>query len=495
MQIVTSTTPNGILVRSASVPGRCFGALTFGVGTRDEPVALAGITHLVLHLIEAEMGSDAAFRAQIDENTLDFTTSGTAAQVTAALRRVAAIIGGLGGVGKSEIARQKHLMHVEEPGSYSSPGFDSATYRFGLDDLGVPAFGFPTLESLTKKDVLAWAGSWLTAENAAVAITKPVGATFDLDLPSGPVPIRRAPISTGETPALVPCNLAGARLSLVVDAASAEQLGEAIRAALKRRLSDEAGLVYSVDLATIPMDVSSTEIVFAIAPLEVDLPEAVRAAVLGLRDFAQDGVSDEALATAADVVRLGLGSDPASIRDWLIEANEASLRGFVSPTRDEAVAAAAAFTPAFVAAALTAALPSLVVEFDDRADLGKVAKKLEIQVVALEALESFTPKAWKKATKDARIWEARKKTFPEGLTAVITAGGLFYDPAGQGDPQRLLFGDLVLVGERPTGQLRLVTVNGGELIVDPADWKQGKQFVKALRKAVPAELVREFPAV
>jgi hypothetical protein len=51
------------------------------------------------------------------------------------------------------------------------------------------------------------------------------------------------------------------------------------------------------------------------------------------------------------------------------------------------------------------------------------------------------------------------------------------------------------VGERPDGTLVLVDGSGRWLPFETGDFRSGKRFLKALRKALPAELRRPFPAL
>ncbi|RKR76217.1 hypothetical protein [Frondihabitans australicus] len=499
MQIVTSTTPSGILTRTANVPGRTYGAVVFGVGTRDEPVATAGMAHLALHLIEAALEPRLIpSRARLDANSITFEASGTTAQVVAHFRAIADAVLALGSVTAYELGRAKRLLEVEEPGEYRHPGVDVFTFRYGLGELGRTGFGFPGIAATSKKDIARWAASRLVAENTAVVLTKPLTASFDLDLPTGPVPTRGDAVQILETPTLVASENLDVCASLVVPAAGAEALADAIKFGLRERLVDQAGLAYDVSVATARVDEATAALSFDVSPRRDDLPETVRALVLGLQDIADDGVSPAAVTLAVEFARLELASDPASVRDSLVGEATLSLRGFSADSRDETLGLALALTPETVAAAVAAAMPSLLVAFDDDADektMAKVAKGLSLPIDPFRLLQPVSEKLWKKAVKgDAVVFTKKKiKGLPDA-EAVITDSALLH--RYEDDSYAAVeFDDLILVGERPNGTLVLVDGAGRWLPFTVKRWKNGQRFVKALRKAVPAELVREFPAV
>ncbi|AMM19114.1 hypothetical protein AX769_01885 [Frondihabitans sp. PAMC 28766] len=497
MQIVTSTTPSGILTRTANVPGRTYGSITFGVGPRDEPVELRGMSHLTLHLVEAALEPKLIpSKAYLDEGSIRLDASGTTAQVLSHFRAVADAVVALGSVTAYELGRAKHLLEVEEPIDYRHPGVDTFTLRYGLGEIGRNGFGSPTIASVGRKDVARWAAAHLTAENAAVALTKPLTASFDLDLPAGARPTRGVPVPLLTTPTLVAFENRGACASLVVESAGSEQLGEAIHLALAERLVDQAGLAYSVDYDHVRVDKQTAVLSYPVEPAFDDLPEVVRILIQSLHDFADDGVSPAAITLAHEYTKLALASDPDSVRESLAGANALDLRGFTPPSREEQLLAAASLTPESVAAAVTAALPSLFVAFDEDASLKKVAKALSLPIDPFQLLQEAPEKLWKKAVKadDVVTFLTKSGADVRSAEAVVTESALLhrYDDA---TVAAVDFADLVLVGERPNGTLVLVDAAGRWLPFVAADWKQGKQFVKALRKALPAELIRAFPAL
>ena len=76
---VSRSNVNGVRVFQADLPGVCCGTLVFGVGKRDEPATLSGITHLMEHLLFRLMEPiSIEHSAVVDDNSLTVYASGSA---------------------------------------------------------------------------------------------------------------------------------------------------------------------------------------------------------------------------------------------------------------------------------------------------------------------------------------------------------------------------------------------------------------------------------
>ena len=70
---------NGVPVFQAEVPGRVRAALQFRVGTADEPLHMAGVTHLIEHLALSGLGTQPyEYNGFVDNVQCVFLMSGTA---------------------------------------------------------------------------------------------------------------------------------------------------------------------------------------------------------------------------------------------------------------------------------------------------------------------------------------------------------------------------------------------------------------------------------
>lgn len=493
MQIESATTASGVRLRSASLPGRCYGALVFGVGTRDEPVPSTGITHLALHLIEARAGSATIpTSSAVTESAVVFQASGTAEQVLARFAHLAQAIRALDLIAGEDLDRQKRLLQVEEPERYVQPGADLLTYRYGLGELGSHGFGFATVSAISKKSVGAWIRRSFVAANAGLVLTRPLPASFDLGLSEGEAPARSRPRLVASTPRIVHDGVSGVAFSLLVETTDAALVGAMLQASLLSRLRQETVLASSPALAIARVDATTSLVDVALDPLDEDVAETLRETVLALRHLSVYGPSPGDFARALEHIRLELAADAASLRDDLAAGLVDDLRAFDSPSRDDRLAALARATPASVAALVRAALPSLIVQADRNAEIGSVAVQLGIAVESFDPLVDRPTKVWKKATRGRASWQTAKGSGGAGYRSVVTPKRLVYRSAEDG-VMAVEFDDLALVGERPDGSLVLIDRRGRARCIDASDWKDGAAFVATVRKALPKRLLRPFP--
>jgi predicted Zn-dependent peptidase len=114
MQKVNVTTHNGIPTYWLDHPGgMSIGTLMFRVGIRDEPVMLAGITHLVEHLVLRGV-EPVTIRngARVDTNTVEFHASGKPDAVADFFNRVAAVLADFSELTEEDLALEKGLIQA-----------------------------------------------------------------------------------------------------------------------------------------------------------------------------------------------------------------------------------------------------------------------------------------------------------------------------------------------------------------------------------------------
>src|SRR2546425_13264335 len=72
----------GVPVFQADVPGRVRAAIEFRVGTADEPLHVAGISHLIEHLTLSGLGTQPLdYNGDVDQTHFAFLVSGTGEHV------------------------------------------------------------------------------------------------------------------------------------------------------------------------------------------------------------------------------------------------------------------------------------------------------------------------------------------------------------------------------------------------------------------------------
>jgi zinc protease len=192
---------DGVPVLSADSPADRSGAmLVFRVGRFDETLPASGITHLIEHLALA--GPDRPtyhFNAEVRGRfTTFFMESAVASDVADFVARVCA---GLDADHSSRLEQEKRVLRTEAA-SRGSPGAlgSCLVERYGATGPGLAGYEEYGLRKLAWEQVAAWRARWFVAGNAVLCVT---GA-----LPSG----LRIPLTPGRAPGLPAVRPSAARL-------------------------------------------------------------------------------------------------------------------------------------------------------------------------------------------------------------------------------------------------------------------------------------------
>ena len=477
---------HGIPTYSPDGRGPCNGKLHFGVGMRDEPAVLAGITHLAEHLLLRMVQPQTVLHGgTTSSESVEFWASGEPEDVAAFLNAIAAAVCRFQDVSGEDIALEKAVIQAEDPNKFRAVSSGLYGYRFGAADLGNAHFGAPATQSLGRSELLSWARQWFVAENAALTFTGEVPAALDVSLPPGAIPERSValPLITG--PTLVVSRKDGVALSLLVSDADAGMLAEALRHELLDRLRHQRGLIYSVVDFQAPMDADTVQLDLILDPTSSNILAAFDAGTAALHDIARTGFSVEAL----DYARKARASDleyGRSVPDWHLDRLAVrGLRGWNSPGLKAASLHTESTTADSLAASLAASMESLMVAV---AGYAKPRRKH----AAAQGLdfERF------------RIWRDTAPAVPNGHSAWQAKDS---EAVLWLTPDRLLkrsgkktkaieLADIALAGDRSCGCVCLLDRYGRSLDLDVTEWKKSKELRKALLAAVPEETVRAFPA-
>ncbi len=366
---VHRSTHQGVPVFWADLPGPLTGTLIFGVGSRDEPAPLMGITHLMEHL---------AFRpleplvirhgGVVDDQTLAFYATGQPDQVATFLNGITRGLTASGKVTEEDLAREKAVHHAEHPWTYEEPDAGLLTYRYGIGGLGNANANDPTISAITAAELGDWSQTWLTAENAALSFTGPPPAGLDLSLLPGPAPQHREPAQMGQTPCLVESAKQGVALSLLVPFEAAHLLGDAIEFDLRHRLRHQLGLIYSIDVFFTRVDEQTIQLDIVLDPLPDQIVTTVEESVALVRRVSTGGFSDHAIDHARSEIVTSLAWVNATIADHVDALATGHVTGRMPPSPEFLLDSAQQLEPATLARMLNEALPSLIVAFDDDAE-------------------------------------------------------------------------------------------------------------------------------
>ncbi|OCI31975.1 M16 family metallopeptidase [Oerskovia enterophila] len=283
--MVSSSTVDGIPVlfaaRAIEQDGQRTAGLFFRVGSADETLATAGITHLVEHLaLHGRQLAEGHHNGVTAEGYTLFHVHGTDEEVVAYLNGVCAALTDLP---TSRMDVEKQILRTEAQRRAGGPFRPMRQWRYGAQTYGLAGYDELGTRRLGADDVRAWAGERFTRDNAVLFVTGdalPEG--LDLSLPSGArIPAPTASSALPQTPAFFQGEDGHVVLDAVVErSAAAIVLAQVAARALFRDLREVGGYSYTAD-----GDYSRRDATHATFTLYADaLPQQQGAVVGGMID-------------------------------------------------------------------------------------------------------------------------------------------------------------------------------------------------------------------
>lgn len=292
---------DGVPVLFVKSTGPTRAGLMFRVGRADEPLPLAGITHLVEHLALHRHGLlDHHANANVGTTVTHFYTSGTAAEVSAFFDK---LCGSLADLPMQRLAVEKEILRTEASGRGGGVNGSLPLWRYGAQGYGLVSYHEFGLNRATAEDLRAWTAENFTRDNAVFWLSgEEIPAELRLSLPAGtrrPLPPPSSALR--DTPAYFHAEADGVVMDTLVPRGMAAQIFTAVlERALYRELRLEGGVSY-----TATTDYSPRGDDMAVLTAYADaLTEKQTAALHGFVDvfkhLAKTGVSAEEL----EVVRV-----------------------------------------------------------------------------------------------------------------------------------------------------------------------------------------------
>jgi len=486
---VSRSNINGVRVYQADLPGVCCGTLVFGVGMRDEPATLSGITHLLEHLLLRLMEPiSVEHSAVVSDNSLTVYASGSADEVGQFFSDFTRAIGRLGEVTEQDLKFEKRIIRIEHPNHFDEPSAGLLTYRYGLHGVGLANFGAPSTMDMTRQEVIDWAARWLRAENTSMAFSQTLPATLDLSLPRGTVVHAELPDALLVTPALVASAKGGVALSLLVPRDDVDLLRAALEHELFMTLRHRRGLIYDVGTFTTPVDAELSELVFVLDPEDKHIDTTVRLVSETFKEIATVGFSEAAIDSArihgsAQAQRTFAGLD------YLDRLAEDGLHGWSTRSPEQGFEDATDVTSERLTGVLVGSAASVIIAFNEGTSLRKrTLKSLALSVTHLTPWQPVDDDFPQPAASTAQsTWRAKgKKT-----TLIVTDTALFKIQAAR--TRRILFEDIVMAGDRSCGCLTLVDAQGRSIEFKADNWKRLKSLKRRVIKSLDPTLIRSFP--
>jgi len=459
---------SGIPVFQTEVPGRIRAALVFRVGQADEPLHMAGVTHLIEHLALTALGEQPYdYNGFVDQVRTAFTVTGTAAQVVDFFNHVATALAALP---LDRVPTERRVIESEAAGHYQSSFRQTMRLRYGATGFGTVDYSQIGMRWLTPQAVQAWAARHFTAGNAAAWLAGPVIPELRFDLPPGG---RLAP------PALTPKRLRfplyvesdslGVTLSMIGERSTALSTGLSIlghRAMQRIRYAE--GLSYGVQTQYEQLDGRSAHLIAHTDPL-LEHSTKAGSALLDVADvLSLTGPDADELARSVAAMDEAL-SDPQSAIAEMDRAVHDELLGATHFTLADVRTEAAALTPAQVAAALKPPLDNLilVIPTGTRSPRPHFAPYPEMEAHALPGTEFA-------------------HLYGSGEHMVVGPSGISLRDADR-RALNILWQEIVVGGRWQDGTRLLVGRDGTEITFRPPVWRNPRQVLAAIDANAPAD--------
>lgn len=468
-----------------------------GVGTCDEPVLLAGISHLVEHLaVRGALPVVTWHNAVTSDWATSFeVTSATTQDALDVLVRVTESIAALVDASDADVERERRVLASEDRLRYHEQVPSIHTVRFGPTGPGRSGAGAAPTHSLTAMEVRDWVRRWYVAENAIVTVTGGTAPATRLSvaLPAG-APPGPLPLWTGRTEGgfLQTIGSGGVAASVIVPQGTAQLLEAVIEHEVFDDVRIGAALSYAVDAHTVDIDLETSAVAVVVDPAQDDVAATVELVVSALRRIAERGPSATTLARvgAARVLNTLDATVRADIQ--LSFAALQRLRGRRDPgilppeVTDEEVAD--------LRAALRGAMPDLVVCIDEDLDVDHAAVAERVGLTLRER------------TIGTPLHEAGPLGRPTGsahrdamVPTWATAWAQLHGPVltmrlREGGDRAIDLSAVAVVGLRGDHGITIVDGAGEQFQVRAEDWWRGARLVAEVRAATPPHLVREFSA-
>ncbi|MBC7560632.1 MAG: insulinase family protein [Dermatophilaceae bacterium] len=480
---VHRTMHGNIPVTWVDLDGPLTGTLILGVGMRDEPAHLAGITHLAEHLIFRAMGDVIPVHDGVTStHTVQLYATGTPDEVSAFLSTLTEVISSPAFT-EDDLDLERKIIAAENPVRFG-PNAGLLTYRYGFEGVGQGHAGTPTLASITLTEVTMWIREWCVDSNARLTFTGPPPPALKARLPSGLAPPHQWARPLLEVPTIIGSDKSGVAISLVVDEDISPFVRDALRVELEKSLRTHAGLIYSADTEITEVEPGLDQVDFVLDPFEADVAKVVESAVETVRRVAHEGFSPQAVAHSASLCKTALNF-PSSWGDHVDALVTTELIGGSLLSPSDWIERATRLDGDELSKALRRSLGSLIVTYDEETELPKdLADRLGLAVddfVAAELVDAprrGPGRRWVGNWFSVRDW-AR-------LDGTVLYEHIF------GETRRTRLDDVVVAGRFGDGSVFLLDNRGRGQTIHPILWRRGSGLIKAILAAVPEVRHRDF---
>lgn len=473
---IRRTEVGGIPCFWADAPAPFTATLIFRVGRADETLPTAGLTHLAEHiLMPASPPRELDRNARVENIFAVFWASGSPTQ---ALRFLESLSGLIADPPLHRLETERSILRTEAASSGQHPVNASMALRYGGAAHGLMGFEELGLNTLGAEDVARWIGAYITRENAALWLTGEPPRDLELELPSGTrrAPPDPAPLAEVVFPTVYPF---GPDDTIVVafDGRRSPALSMASSILLDRAwqtIRYDRGWAYDIGQYWEPIARDVVHGTLWVESLTQNV-DVVRDALIELiTDMADRGATPEQLGEELDRIRDDL-AEPAQLPSYLHYAACEHLLGR-DFSEEEFLRVREAVTTDATGEALRAVLDRLL-----------IAVPSEERVP-----EGFNPYPMTSSTAVAgKVHRLRALPLSRAvrrMSLTVGADGVTLHGPG-GEIVTVLFRDLAAVVRERDGSRTLLGHDTTTLVVDPEDWRKGKEAVAVIDAHVADELV------
>lgn len=447
--------------------------LRFRSGLVDEQVPRAGWLHLIEHMaLHGRGGGALAINGSVSFLETTFDAHGPVDLVADHLR---ATTSWLNDPDFTDLDRERNVLRAEGR-TRGGMAVDAFIWRYGARGPGLCAMDELGLGRASAESLTSLAHRTFTRSNAVLALDGPPPAGLRIHLPDGD---GRVPI-----PVAVPCEQTfpgsyvenrGVILTGVAPRSPAATLVPALlQEELRTHLRNEAGAAYAPWASYEPVDAESA-VVLAGADIDIAAyPDAAKV-VVGIVDrLASSGPSEEALQNVVDQY-VQVHTDPYNAATFAWRAASRTLMGFEVETAEEILTGITALAPASLGGELADLRSSLL--------LGRPADATEVPGLTVIERPDTGPTPGQ---------EFRSINWPADRTR-LTVGPAGVQVHDDGRRLAVCLEDSVGTLAYSDGKRVVLSRDGWNLAVDPADWHDGAKAVRLLDEHVPGDLLLPQP--
>ncbi|MDA0182687.1 hypothetical protein OJ997_20415 [Solirubrobacter phytolaccae] len=434
------TLTNGIPTWWAESAGPFAAALHFRVGTADEPLPLAGVTHLIQHLVTG--AAEQEHHAWVDATHCIFFAEGERADVLDYLRRVGTA---LAAPDLRDLEDERRALYAEGLDREPTLRARMLIARYGLDGYGLGDDEEYGLRWIGEEEVRAWWAAHFTRGNAGLWMLGEPPSDLGFALPDGP---RVPPPVPNPLPAALPAFMADGTGGVVLT-------GIVPRTAATVALDIAAARLPGAHADVLPVGSDHAHLLLGLEGEDEDAPELLDALWSTLHALAEHGPTDEELAAVPATVSLG--------RHVIDE-----LDGRTDPDAPTDSAAVTAVMRAWLDQAIL---------------LGPDGSH------APEGLANYVPPPTTEPLDGERFLRPRPGRLKRREDGELWIGER---AVGVRDEEPIAWADVVAGEQYPDASLRLIARDGRFLDLDPLEWEDGERATRLAREKVGRE--RLIPA-